>query len=272
MRTPRCAGTARTPTPPRSTGCSATATPIRAAPARRSHAGTSGCRRIRRRSVLGRRRSERARPVARTFDAAPRAKLVEELFEAPHTRDGCRVLAPNRFYCLILSGGQGRAVLRGMHTGTVAEVEENIRALFRVDRHRLDAAAAVVAALDAGTCAARASWRIFRRAWRRRSFLRLCLDADFRRRCWHERSGGAGRNGRYTRARRDPARVLDPESRTGGDRGTRQREFEPGLPARTVDGGIWSVSKARLETTRTRRLWTGTTARRARGPQRCSRG
>ncbi|MBM3747333.1 MAG: type I-C CRISPR-associated protein Cas8c/Csd1 [Acidobacteria bacterium] len=36
-----------------------------------------------------------------------------------------------RFYCLILSGAEGRAVLRGMHRGTVEEVEGNVREYFQ---------------------------------------------------------------------------------------------------------------------------------------------
>jgi len=64
-----------------------------------------------------------------SFFEAPQVESVGELLEAP--RKG-RMTAgmSNRFYCLILSGGQGRAVLRGMHTGTVAELEENMRAYF----------------------------------------------------------------------------------------------------------------------------------------------
>jgi CRISPR-associated protein Csd1 len=60
---------------------------------------------------------------------APTEEAVRELFEAPHK--GRMPLSPsNRFYCLILTGAQGRAILRGMHTGTVAQVEESVRAWF----------------------------------------------------------------------------------------------------------------------------------------------
>lgn len=60
---------------------------------------------------------------------APTEETVRELFEAPYK--GRMPLSPsNRFYCLILTGAQGRAILRGMHTGTVAEAEENIRGWF----------------------------------------------------------------------------------------------------------------------------------------------
>lgn len=37
----------------------------------------------------------------------------------------------SRFYCLILSGAQGRATLRGVHTGVLEKVEENIGDYFR---------------------------------------------------------------------------------------------------------------------------------------------
>jgi CRISPR-associated protein Csd1 len=63
------------------------------------------------------------------FFDAPRVESVAALLEAPHK--GCMPGSlTNRFYCLILSGGQGRAVLRGTHTGTVAQVRKNMRAYF----------------------------------------------------------------------------------------------------------------------------------------------
>jgi CRISPR-associated protein Csd1 len=62
------------------------------------------------------------------FDA-PRAEAVADLLQAPRKGTMPSILS-NRFYCLVLSGGQGRAVMRGMHTGTVAEVEENVRSYF----------------------------------------------------------------------------------------------------------------------------------------------
>ncbi|MBV9759073.1 MAG: type I-C CRISPR-associated protein Cas8c/Csd1 [Acidobacteriaceae bacterium] len=62
------------------------------------------------------------------FDA-PTEESMKALFTSPHT--GYMPTSPqNRFYCLILSGAQGRAILRGMHTGTVAEVEASLRAWF----------------------------------------------------------------------------------------------------------------------------------------------
>jgi CRISPR-associated protein Csd1 len=63
------------------------------------------------------------------FLDAPTEETVRELFAAADK--GRMPASPsNRFYCLILSGAQGRAILRGMHTGTVAQVEENLRAWF----------------------------------------------------------------------------------------------------------------------------------------------
>lgn len=60
---------------------------------------------------------------------APTEESVHELFAAPHK--GRMPPSPsNRFYCLVLSGAQGRAILRGMHTGTVAQAEENLRGWF----------------------------------------------------------------------------------------------------------------------------------------------
>jgi CRISPR-associated protein Csd1 len=39
-------------------------------------------------------------------------------------------LSKARFYCLILTGAQGRAAVRGMHTSTVAEVGQNVLSYF----------------------------------------------------------------------------------------------------------------------------------------------
>ncbi len=50
---------------------------------------------------------------------------VKALFESAWK--GLRPSAPaTRFYCLLLSGAQGRASVRGMHTSTVARVSENL--------------------------------------------------------------------------------------------------------------------------------------------------
>lgn len=65
---------------------------------------------------------------ANYFDA-PTQEAIGALFAAPH-KGYVPSSAGNRFYCLIISGAQGRAILRGMHTGTVAQVEENMRAWF----------------------------------------------------------------------------------------------------------------------------------------------
>ncbi len=62
------------------------------------------------------------------FDA-PRAEMVAELLTAPH-RGRAPTTTLNRFYCLVLSGAQGRATLRGMHSGTVEQVEQNMRDYF----------------------------------------------------------------------------------------------------------------------------------------------
>ncbi len=58
-------------------------------------------------------------------------QAVKSLFESPHKgRDTAKLAA--RFYCLLLSGGQGRAIIRGMHTGVLGDVEDNIREYFSV--------------------------------------------------------------------------------------------------------------------------------------------
>lgn len=51
--------------------------------------------------------------------------MVKALLESAWK--GLRPTAPSiRFYCLLLTGSQGRASVRGMHTGTVAQVVENL--------------------------------------------------------------------------------------------------------------------------------------------------
>lgn len=67
--------------------------------------------------------------LLKEFFDAPRVESVGELLKAP----GKGAMPPsvaNRFYCLVLSGGQGRAVLRGMHTGTVSQLERSVAAYF----------------------------------------------------------------------------------------------------------------------------------------------
>jgi CRISPR-associated protein Csd1 len=63
------------------------------------------------------------------FFDAPRIENVGDLLESPRSGKAPPSVS-NRFYCLIVSGGQGRAVLRGMHTGTVGQLELSIRAYF----------------------------------------------------------------------------------------------------------------------------------------------
>ena len=63
------------------------------------------------------------------FDA-PRVESVAALFESAH-KGRPAAHASNRFYCLILSGGQGRAIVRGTHTGTVEQVERNLAEYFQ---------------------------------------------------------------------------------------------------------------------------------------------
>ncbi len=63
------------------------------------------------------------------FFDAPRVESVAALFESPQ-RGRAPMDAGNRFYCLILSGGQGRAIVRSAHTGTVAQVEQNLKEYF----------------------------------------------------------------------------------------------------------------------------------------------
>ena len=54
---------------------------------------------------------------------------VRDLLSSPHRgqRPGG---AAGRFFCLAVSGAQGRAMLRSMHTGTLAELEKNLAAFF----------------------------------------------------------------------------------------------------------------------------------------------
>ena len=57
------------------------------------------------------------------------AKLKSAL-ASPHLRNAPATINA-AFHCLILSGGQGRATLRGIHTGTVGQVEAALREYFR---------------------------------------------------------------------------------------------------------------------------------------------
>ena len=81
------------------------------------------------RAFSGRTKSRALLDFLTTLFDAPRAEMVAELFSAPHKG---RMPPPtiNRFYCLVVSGAQGRATLRGMHSGTVEQVEQNMRDYF----------------------------------------------------------------------------------------------------------------------------------------------
>jgi CRISPR-associated protein Csd1 len=54
---------------------------------------------------------------------------VRDLLNSPH-RGQRSVGSAERFFCLVVSGAQGRAMLRSMHTGTLAELEKNLNAFF----------------------------------------------------------------------------------------------------------------------------------------------
>lgn len=54
---------------------------------------------------------------------------VRDLLNSPHHGQRSSGSA-ERFFCLVISGAQGRAMLRSMHTGTLAELEKNLIAFF----------------------------------------------------------------------------------------------------------------------------------------------
>jgi CRISPR-associated protein Csd1 len=62
------------------------------------------------------------------FDS-PDIESVASLLKSPHTGRAAAGTSP-RFYCLVLSGGQGRATIRSSHIGTVTQVEDNLRRYF----------------------------------------------------------------------------------------------------------------------------------------------
>lgn len=67
-------------------------------------------------------------------------KSVAGLLKAPHQGQRAVLSGGARFYCLVLTGAQGRVSIRHLHTGTVGEVERNLRHYFRtihVDRYNL---------------------------------------------------------------------------------------------------------------------------------------
>lgn len=65
---------------------------------------------------------------ARYFEA-PTAEAVAALIKSPYV-GMTRPEMNSRFYCLILSGAQGRAVIRSAHTDTVQGIENNLRRYF----------------------------------------------------------------------------------------------------------------------------------------------
>jgi CRISPR-associated protein Csd1 len=54
---------------------------------------------------------------------------VSDLLSSPH-RGHRPSEADDRFFCLVVSGAQGRAMVRSMHTGTLAELETNLNTFF----------------------------------------------------------------------------------------------------------------------------------------------
>ena len=66
-------------------------------------------------------------------------KKVMDLLASPRQGVHVSVGTPTRFYCLILTGTQGRAIVRRVHTGTVAEVQQNLNRYFAaIDVDRFD--------------------------------------------------------------------------------------------------------------------------------------
>lgn len=82
-----------------------------------------------------------------SYFESPRVESVGQLLKAPVAGVAPPAVS-NRFYCMILSGGQGRAVLRGMHTGTVARLEEAMCDYFQ--------------SIDVGTESPLPLWRLLR--------------------------------------------------------------------------------------------------------------
>jgi len=62
------------------------------------------------------------------FDSAD-PDAVREVLDAPWKGRQAAAIS-GRFFCLVISGAQGRAVLRGVHTGTVEQAEANVREYF----------------------------------------------------------------------------------------------------------------------------------------------
>ncbi len=57
-------------------------------------------------------------------------KSVKDLLCSPKKGSEKRLRDSSRFFCLILTGVQGRAIVRRLHTGTVAEVERHLHLYF----------------------------------------------------------------------------------------------------------------------------------------------
>lgn len=70
--------------------------------------------------------------LASIFDA-PNENSVKAVLSSPWTGSSPASLR-SQFYCLLISGGQGRAILRGVHTGTIERVERNVRTYFEILR------------------------------------------------------------------------------------------------------------------------------------------
>ncbi len=62
---------------------------------------------------------------------SPIHKPSRLLLDSPHKGRETPALSA-RFYCLVISGGQGRAIIRGMHTGVLGDVEANVKEYFSV--------------------------------------------------------------------------------------------------------------------------------------------
>lgn len=66
------------------------------------------------------------------FNSDP--KSVRDLLSSAHNGSEFLLKDSSRFYCLILTGAQGRAAVRRLHVGTVADVARNLRRYFRAIR------------------------------------------------------------------------------------------------------------------------------------------
>ncbi len=69
-------------------------------------------------------------------------KIVKSLLDSPRKGHSSELRDATRFYCLVLTGTQGRAIVRRLHTGTVAAVKRNLHRYFaaiNVERFDRDA-------------------------------------------------------------------------------------------------------------------------------------